>query len=361
MARALKLAGDTVLVLSMGRGKASGENRHHTGKVRFVNGVPIVYAPFSERKLFSEFLSLISLSYIIFRLRRYSGSTSVVFWNRTSAYIPSLFMSYILGFSRFLDLEDGDLPISSSSLADIYISFKRVVYNRLCSSGAIISCNALSSSLAGRRHFCYYGVSEIVVDRREIDSRSKIVFLMCGTLSIDTGALTLYKAIRLLRELHESWVDRLEFVITGKGDCINAFEQFVNTDFAPSVKVMGRLNDLEYNDVLASAHVGLALKQVNGPLATTTFPSKVIEMASAGLLVITTDISDVKAVLGDNGAVYLTDDEPERLISAIRWIVANPGMANAISESGAAVVRDKLSLSSGGLALKNYLSVNDVH
>lgn len=361
MSQALKTAGDSVLILSMGRGEARGNNHYHNGKIKYIKKTPIIYAPFSEQKIVSEFVTLFSLPYILFRMRRYRGRTSVVFWNRTSAYIPSLFMSLILGYSRFQDLEDGDLPVSNWTLSYLYILLKRTIYNKVCSSGALISCIALASSLTRKHFFCYYGVSENILKPKIFDSHCKIVLLMGGTVSSDTGALTLYNAIKLLRELDESWVERLEFVITGKGNCVHLFEHFMNTEMAPSVKVMGRLNDLEYDDVLACAHVGLALKQVTGPLATTTFPSKVIEIASAGLLVITTDISDVRTVLGDDGAVYLPDDEPERLINAIRWIIANPGTANAISERGTAVVRDKLSLSSGGVALRNYLSMNDVY
>ena len=361
MSKALKLAGDRVLIVSMGRGEASGSDTHHPGRAKYSNGIAVLYAPYSERKIISELISLFSLPYILFRLRRYRGGKSVIFWNRTSAYIPALFISLLLGFSRFLDLEDGDLQDSSWTFGRLYILLKRELYNRLCSSGSIISCKVLSSSLGRIDHLCYYGVSENISDSKTFDFNNRIVFLLGGTVSVDTGALTLFNAIKLLRELNQSWVERIDFVITGKGDCIHLFEQFGNAGNVPSVKVMGRLNDMEYNNVLASAYVGLALKQVNGPLASTTFPSKVIEMASAGLLIITTDISDVRAVFGDCGAVYLSDDEPESLVRAIRWIFDNPRDANAISARSTAVARHKLSLSSGGEALKNFLKANNVH
>ena len=262
MSQALKAAGNNVLILSMGRGQALGINRYHKGKIKFLNSIPIVYAPFSELKLVSEIVSLFSLPYLLFRLRRYRGTTSVVFWNRTSAYIPSLFMSFMLGYSRFLDLEDGELPVLNWTLYNLYIFLKRAIYNRFCSSGAIISCLALASSLSSNNFFCYYGVSKNVLKPKKFDSHGKMLLLMGGTVSNDTGAQTLYNAIKLLRELDESWVVRLEFLITGKGDCIQLFEHFVDSEVAPSVKVLGRLTDLEYDDLLVSAHVGLALKQI---------------------------------------------------------------------------------------------------
>ncbi len=361
MAKALKFSGERVLILSMGRGNSGKNNSFHLGKSKITNGISVIYAPFSELKIISEIISLFSLPYILFRLRLYSGSTSVVFWNRTSAYILALFISLLLGFSRFLDLEDGDLQDSNWTLGGLYIILKRKIYNHLCSSGSIISCKALSSSLGRLDHLCYYGVSENNSGSKTFDSNSRIVFLLGGTVSVDTGALTLVNAIKLLRQLDKSFVNRVEFVITGKGDCIHLFEQLGNIDDFPKVKVMGRLSDIEYNHVLASASVGLALKQLNGPLALTTFPSKVIEMAGAGLLIITTDISDVRDIFGDNGAIYLSDDEPESLVRSICWILDNPIAATAISARSADVVKNNLSLRSGGIALKNFLRKNNVN
>jgi glycosyltransferase involved in cell wall biosynthesis len=361
MSKALKLSGERVLIVSMGRGLAGRNNTYHFGKAKLSNGIPVIYAPYSERKFLSELISLISLPYIIFRLRLYSGGTPVVFWNRTSAYIPALFISFLLGFSRFLDLEDGDLEDSSWTFGRLYVLLKRELYNRLCSSGSIISCKALNSSLGRRDHLCYYGVTEKIEESKKLDSNSQIIFLLGGTVSIDTGALTLVNAIKLLRQLNKPWLNRVEFVITGKGDCIPLFEKLGNEDALPNLKVMGRLNDLEYNNVLSSAHVGLALKQVNGPLAATTFPSKVIEMAGAGLLIITTDISDVRDVLGDFGALYLSDDEPESLVRSICWIFDNPAEATAISKKSSEVVMNNLSLKAGGISLKNFLRKKSVN
>lgn len=355
MAKALKHAGDYVTILSMGRGHANGSRRYFSSKVKKNQGVPIIYAPFSERRFISEVISLLSLPCMLFRMRGLSATTSVIFWNRTSAYMPALLTSYLLGFSRVLDLEDGDLPVTRWSLKELYITSKRLFYNIFCSYGAIIACKELASTLGSKPHFCYYGVTENVFEPKLFDSSSKIIFLMCGTVSYDTGALTLFHAIKLLKDLDEPWANRLEFVITGKGDCIQPFVELMNSNRAPSVRVTGRLNDNEYNDILSSAHVGLALKQVTGPLATTTFPSKVIEMASAGLLVLTTDISDVRSVFGNDGAIYLSDDNPKSLFNKVRWIVDNPMLASSINKKGTEVMKAKFSLFPCGEALRTFL------
>jgi hypothetical protein len=59
----------------------------------------------------------------------------------------------------------------------------------------------------------------------------------------------------------------------------------------------------------------------------------VIEFASHGILVLTTDISDVRKVLAD-GAIYLTVDDPLLLIEKLHWIVENLEQANILSLKG---------------------------
>ena len=127
----------------------------------------------------------------------------------------------------------------------------------------------------------------------------------------------------------------------------------------PFVTVAGRLTDADYATMVNSCDVGLALKPNLGPLADTTFPSKVIELASAGLLVLTTDVSDVKLVMGNNGAVYLNRDDPLELIGCLRWIVENPQLAEQTAVEGNLSVRGHCSMAMAGRKLANFVYQSD--
>jgi glycosyltransferase involved in cell wall biosynthesis len=85
--------------------------------------------------------------------------------------------------------------------------------------------------------------------------------------------------------------------------------------------------------LLAQCHVGLALKPSAGGLARTTFPSKVVELAGAGLLVVTTDISDVRRVLGD-GALYVTPESGRSLAEILLRLVQDPEALARIADAG---------------------------
>ena len=117
---------------------------------------------------------------------------------------------------------------------------------------------------------------------------------------------------------------------------------------------MGRLTDSQYDLLLKRSHVGLALKPNSGSLADTTFPSKVVEMAGAGLLVVTTRISDVDKVLRD-GAVYLEDDDSGTLMSALCWAAERPDLAESVARAGTSEVARQCDGHAAGRLLSEFL------
>lgn len=359
MAYALRSVGEKSVILSMGRGKPQKRMSFYKAKIVRMQGVPVVYAPFSDIPFISQLLSLISMPYFLYLLNSSSEKTVAVFYNRTSAYIPALFMSLILGIGRILDLEDAEIISPRNwSPYQFYLRGKRSIYDRLCTSGTLLACRAIGSGIKSNLGLCYYGAIENFSSVTAWSTKSRYKLLLGGTVSRDTGADILIEAIQLLRKNTEEWSDKLEFIITGKGDYIEQFETLGRMETPPFVTVAGRLTDADYVAMVDSCDVGLALKPNLGLLADTTFPSKVIELASAGLLVLTTDISDVKLVMG-NGAVYLNRDDPLELIHLLRWIVENPQLAEQTAIEGNLSVRGHCSMEMAGRKLANFIYQSD--
>jgi glycosyltransferase involved in cell wall biosynthesis len=144
----------------------------------------------------------------------------------------------------------------------------------------------------------------------------------------------------MMRENSASVSSQLRFEITGRGDCLTLFEDLSKKGGCPEVVVHGRTTAEQYARILSRTQVGLALKPNSGKLAQTTFPSKIVEFASHGILVLTTDISDVRAVLGE-GAIYLAADDAPLLVDKLRWIVENRTEAAAVARRGAQAVSAK--------------------
>lgn len=351
MAKALSLAGVRTYVLSLGRGHADGSSATFMAKVCRVSGVPTIYAPFSHRRCLNEFFSLFGLLSALRRLARYP-QRSVIFYNRMPAYLPTLYEASRVGYRCFLDLEDGEVFIGQS-LKDCLARILPAQFDRLCRAGALLACSALEASTSVRPVFCYYGTSVGDVNVPRLQSAG-ITCLMSGTLAPDTGAPLLVEAIRRLRATPPYWVAELTFEITGKGENLPDFERLASEPGLPWVRVHGRTTDARYLEVLHGCDIGLALKPVGGALADTTFPSKVVEFAASGLLVLSTDISDVRRLLGD-GARYLERNDPDLLIERLGEIASDREAAARCALQGRMAVETYCAPLRAGRELRDFL------
>ena len=322
LCQALREAGARPCILSLGRGRANGSFSYFPRLVKRVAGVPVVYAPFSHVRFFSQFLSLFFLIGALLRLSS-NPRKAVIFYNRMSAYLPLLMTASVTGYKRFLDLEDGEVAGRNSGAMKALLGRSVTwMYDRLCPDGALLACSALAGMTSIRPVHCYYGSTSTKTSQVTPNANPQSV-LMAGTLNADTGADLLIDTIRLLRREPGNWACNLQFEVTGKGEALEALKALANEGGTPGVTVHGRTTDAQYAEILNRCSAGLALKPVGGPLADTTFPSKVIEFAEAGLLVLTTDISDVRSVLG-SGALYLTRNDPGELADLLQSVVERP-------------------------------------
>lgn len=353
LCQALRLAGVKPCVVSLGRGRAGGSREFFSSVVRRVGGVPVFYAPFSRIPFLSELVSLIAPLGIIFKLRRRSPK-SVIFYNRMVVYIPSLLAASVFGYLNVLDLEDGEVSASGQKRAGFVARVVPRLFDHLCKKGALLACNALAEFTTARPVLSYYGAA--VCEPCPTKWQSECVsVLMGGSLCSDTGAELLIDSIRQLRRDAPPWAAQLRFDVTGSGPSLDGLATLAAEPGCPKVAVHGRTTDIQYREVMQRSDVGLALKLNRGPLANTTFPSKVIEFAAAGLLVLTTDISDVRQVLGTKGALYLTRDKPEALIGLLQNIVSNRKMARECAQYGLLNVQALCSPKSSGDTVAKFI------
>ncbi len=349
---ALRQAGLRPCVLSLGRGRADGSAAYHPRRVRRVAGVPVIYAPFSRRRGWSELLSLLAPVGIARRLAT-PGHRALVFYNRQAAYLPTLVAAALFGYRRVLDLEDGEIDLAQRGWSRWRSAALRTVYDHLCSAGALLACSALSAMTRIRPVQCYYGIAAPSDDAARWHP-GPVTAMLGGTLDPETGVDLLIEAVQQMRVRRQGWESQLRIEITGKGSSLAALTALAASDLPPQVVVHGRLTDREYRAVVARCDVGMALKPNGGALAHTTFPSKVVEMASAGMLVLSTDISDVRAVLGD-GALYLQQDDPAALVAHLQRIVEHRSAARRMAQAGQAAVLARCAPGPAGRAVGQFI------
>ena len=354
MAEVLRSAGVCAWILSLGRGRQDRSGRYFPSRTGRILGVPTIYGALLHWPIFSELLSFWAPIPIIWRRRRHAGRTLLLIYNRMPAYLPAIWLARLLGYRLALDLEDGQVAGKGWGLEGIKTRLLKALTDRACTSGALLACRALSDATTLQPQQTYYGVVTTLTPIPRFIG-PEINLLLGGTVSSSTGADTLAAALDILRDCDEPWSRRLHLHVTGMGDSLSVFERLAsNTGHGPAVTVHGRLDKAGYEALLAGMDVGLALKPNSGALASTTFPSKVVELASAGLLVLTTDISDVREVLGE-GAVYLERDDSALLAIRLRSIADAPKKAAATASLGTQAVAARCSPDRVGVALRRFL------
>jgi glycosyltransferase involved in cell wall biosynthesis len=352
-ASALRMCGVRSFVISFGRGRADGSLRWHRSCVKRINGVIYLYAPFCNIPILSEIVSVFGVLPLIARLRL-GNDAVLLFYNRLTAYIPTIIWSNVLGYRCFLDLEDGEVDgkNTASKVSKFSLRLKRTFFDFFCHHGSLVACNELQGHTGIRPAASYYGTIEDLFRETHFAS-STVTCLMSGSLSEDTGALVLIEAIRLLRTEGDNRAGKLRFEICGKGDRHEDFVDIAGFEAGVDVVVHERLTDIEYARLVARCDVGLALKTVNGPLANTTFPSKVIEFACNGLLILSTDISDVRVLFG-NGARYLSVSDPSLLRDELLAVVDDIASARSSAIAGQQRIKEKCCPESTGPWLKKF-------
>ena len=354
VARALSYAGMDVAVLSLGRGRQDGSGRCFVHKQTDHDGITVAYAAFWHMPVLTHLVSAFSMLVLVMAYRK-KGAKRVLAYNRCIHYLPALVYARLAGMKCFLDLEDGWL--SQPSFLQRFLTW---LYDWLCPDGALLACRALASQVLVDRMLACYGAIDGDVQRPpDIAAKWRtrpIRFLFGGTLNRETGAVLFLDGMRVFATRYPELCAQVCVTVTGFGEMAGAIERLAREESMREwVEFRGRVSGREYAQLLESCHVGMCLKLSSDELHGTTFPSKVIEYAEHGLLVLSTPVSDVPELFSGDRALILTADDPGQLADAMAWCVRQHDEARNRAVSGMAMVRDRLSFARVGDALRGFL------
>ena len=351
-ALAVARAGVVATVISQGRGRGTGA-AFFPSVARRPGGIPTCYLAFCGHPMISHVVSLIAAAFAVQKRAKRRDEIVLLVYNRSAAYVLAIIVARANGMRVVLDLEDGPV-VTGATFRERATLIGWRLFDWLCGDRAVLACSALAAATRLRPTMVYYGVVDGAAPTpRLIDD--PVTVLMSGTVAPETGGDLLAETVALLRATTADWTRHLTIEVTGRGGSIAALERLASEAGDPAVKVWGRTTDAEYAEIRRRAAVGLALKPNAGPLAHTTFPSKVVEMAAAGQLVLTTDISDIRQVVGDDGAVFLREDTAAALADSLRRIVEDRDRAEAIAALGSQAVVRVCDPGAGGHRLAVFL------
>lgn len=356
VAKALQSQGVDVHILSLGRGRQTGNRKKHPAQTIEINGIPIHYAAFWHLPVLTHIVGAFSLSRLFRQFtKEYEGRIVVIAYNRLWHYLPTLFQAISKQAKGYLDLEDGDIP-PSNWLGRVKIWVSKKIFGYLCDSGALLAGNALVAHVPTTKTFVCYGCTDLKDTDEKKWSKRPIEILFGGSLLKETGVQLLLDSLSLFASRYPELKQKLSFTLTGQGWMSEALKRFSQEDGLGWVHFLGSVDHSAYVKELSKSHIGLCLKLSTSEMGKTTFPSKIIEYASYGLGIISTRVSDVPLLLDEQSALLLKDDTPECLTGILQKIATGKVDIQSMAKRGQEKINSVSNYEIVGEKLKQFLT-----
>jgi len=359
LVKAMRMQNLNCIVLSLGRGRQKTSFKRHGAWLERSNQVATLYCNFWKLPIITHIVTMASVLILLNCLINRCPRTTVLAYNRSYHYLPALLLARLRGASVCLDLEDGYNIDGKGVFRVLKNTLIRKIFDWVCSGGVMVSCSGLFSQIEGRYAYVCYGISNNQEIQHNKWKSQRLQFLFSGTLLEEVGCLLLLEALSILRKDNPELSKQLHVVVTGKGSCASEFKSFAAT--APDwLTFHGAVSRKEYLEILRESHIGMSLRLSKFDMEATTFPSKVIEYAEHGLLVLTTRSSDVPTLFGET-AVYLEEETPTGLVYLITRQLESRDYLNELANSGRSKVNEICSPQKVGSEIKKILLAEKLH
>jgi glycosyltransferase involved in cell wall biosynthesis len=315
LAGAMRGVGIRCTVLSLGRGRQNYTGMFHVATARRLEHGAILYAAFWQLPWLTHLVSFVSLAWLLAKLIRRHPALCVLVYNRAYHYLLALLLARLLGVRVYLDLEDGYIVEGRGGIRHLKNTLTRRLFSWLCPHGSMVANTGLARQLDRPPVMVCHGVASATSAPCQDWHSGKLQVLFSGTLLEEVGCRLLLDALEILRCHHPEVANGMHVVVTGKGPFTEVFRRWAKQ--APEWLSFGEsMRRTDYLNVLKSSHVGLSLRLSAYEMGATTFPSKVVEYAEHGLLVLTSRASDVQMLFGQD-ALYLEEESASELASLL--------------------------------------------
>jgi glycosyltransferase involved in cell wall biosynthesis len=350
VSRAIKAADCDVVIVSAILNHLTGTPRSEALRA---DGLPYVRLHSRGRGLLKRLIS--GISYAIFCLTTVTKNDRVVFYNFFPEFIPAALILRARGAPGILDVEDGPRA-DERGPRGFMVRTSYAIMSKLVAKRHLTVSNRLAKQLDLYPTLAIYGVAKGRSGSRATFNDKAINVLYGGAILPDTGLYLFMDAVRTLAG--RQGVEDVHFHITGTYDfdLLSGLAQEVNAGSSGLRMTCHRGLSLgDYKAMLESIDVGLCLKLSDREMGQTTFPSKVVEYSSLGVLVLSTAVSDVPDLFDKSSAIILLKEEPESLADAIASIARDRESAKAIALCGRVVAEEKFSSQSVGRSIRDFV------
>lgn len=282
------------------------------------NGVPQIMLPVFSNAYLRKIIAFFSFGFFCFK--KIKSDDRVILFNHALEYLFGLLILKCKGNLVILDIEDMPCDNGKGFLNWIDRKVFRLFYH-LTAEKKIVVSSLLAERLKLRKFCVTYGavrIYEQIKLSRKFSAKAPLKILYGGTLISDTGLDIFCDTVKLIADNLFFKSHKIHFVITGFGGSmkINNLQDYCK-DTSVKIIYSPATSYEDYMKQLSLCDVGLSLKIPNREITLTTFPSKVIEITTNGLLLISTKASDVPKLFDSRSAVLLSEPTVDCLYAAI--------------------------------------------
>ena len=324
------------------------------------DGAPILFLTVFRNKFFRKIVGFFSFAAVaLFLVRRYD---KVIIYNHSLEYILALLILFARRIPVYHDIED--LPFENDHSINGLINSVGYWFANKLSQKKILVSKRLADILCLKDYHVVNGVCNRIHDvsnQRWTSLSSSPESPLCvhygGTLIKDTGIDLFCEAIELLIDSDTFTLKRpIHFYITGTGH-IHKIEKIARRLSANSfikIFIYSYLPYENYVNLLCTCHISLALKKPNTQIANTTFPSKVIEITSYGLALVSTKVSDVPLIFNHTNSFLLPSFAAQTLANTLVLCARSPRKVQDVAQAGHNFTAEHFSLSTVGLSISKF-------
>jgi glycosyltransferase involved in cell wall biosynthesis len=321
------------------------------------DGIPVIY--FASHRYFFFRKCIGFFSFTLFSFKYIKPGERVILYNHALEYIFALFILRIRGVSVVQDIED--LPNRDEyGLRGILSRFAFFLTVKLTSSSKIVASEQIAKILGLQKYIVIYGICSRPM--RSVGEKKWSDLLRGGALRVhyggsikeSTGSRLFCDTLLALDQTLSYSHRKIQFVCTGLGDLSSVRAVQIRLVHLELEIYEGARPEL-FESLLRSCHLGLSLRLPTADYAHATFPSKVIEIASSGLALISTTVSDLELIFDERSAYFVREVQADYLSSLISDIANNPSLLRAHAEAAEQVVRSRFSEMIVGDSLKSFL------
>jgi len=280
-----------------------------------------------------------ALSFLVYAVRHIRRTDRVILYNFFPEYLLAAIFLWAVRNPAVMDIEDAPRS-DEKGLRGLSNRVCFALLKPLCRPQCITVSKVISTRLGFVDSLPIYGVASSGLEAiQRVPNHSALRILFGGEISRGTGLNLFIEAVGLLADQYPRLA--IHFFVTGRYPAETLAELKRQTEDRShlTITLLGELPGQQYRALLDSIDIGLCLKLPSHSLGQTTFPSKVIEFASAGVLVCSTRVSDVPLLFDSTSALLLESEDPVLLADAIVHASANRSMVTHTALRGASSIR----------------------